>query len=539
MFFLNVYTRKPAGDNYSPSLAGSIHLRYGYEDNCFTPLNNNYGILFPKAEIRDNNTIDARCIKDSACYEKDGLYGIGALYCDLEYNEIYTDKMYFWTTEDFIFYDEKGLIDKASLKDWNIVAGNTFKLSDKTGRNIVDAFAPLRATEVFVPSNICIADTKELQQTEVVFKYSDGSTDNKKVDWDIPPCDVDSDGHFLPGYHEINGTVHKDIWKFPLAIGYADPVLFKWEGFWYFLSTNDNLGNIGMFVRKSLTEHGLFDGNYTERCILSYNLEKGFVQTFWAPEFHVIGGNLYILFAVGGVKWAPQCHMMMLKPGGDILEPTDWEDPIRVMKPNGQYLTDDAITLDMTHFVAKGEDYLVWSYRRNIATSLDSGSMLCIAKTSAEKPWQLITEPVLLSRPLYGWEHTVGTINNEGPYALISDSKIYLSYSGGSANGYSYVVGYLITDISEDVDLLDPLSWHKTPCPVLSSYSVGIDGPGHNSFYISDEGKTMIAYHGQLHTRCSAIHRVHFNKRGFPLLNMTVDMDVPDCLRKVQIGFTV
>ena len=126
----------------------------------------------------------------------------------------------------------------------------------------------------------------------------------------------------------------------------------------------------------------------------------------------MIGGELYILFAVGGKKWAPQCHMMKLKKGGDILKSEDWEAPVRVCRRDGSYLTRDGITLDMTYFKVNDISYLAWSYRYGINSPSDTGSMIYIATTDEKKPWVLTSEPVLLSRPLFGWENTAGTINN-------------------------------------------------------------------------------------------------------------------------------
>ena len=71
----------------------------------------------------------------------------------------------------------------------------------------------------------------------------------------------------------------------------------------------------------------------------------------------------------------------------------------------------------------------------------DTGSMLYIATVNEEDPSRLTSEPVLLSRPLFGWENVNGTINNEGPYTFVKEDTIYLTYSGGAANSYTYVLG--------------------------------------------------------------------------------------------------
>ena len=233
--------------------------------------------------------------------------------------------------------------------------------------------------------------------------------------------------------------------------------------------------------RKGDQVSDFFTENFTEYLILDKDESRGLVQTFWAPEFHVVGGQLYIFFAVSGNQWGPQCHVMKLKEGGEITDPNSWTDPIRVVKKDGSYLCERGITLDMTYLEVDGTSYVVWSERYRIGNPDDSGSMLYIATVDPEKPWQLTSDPVLLSRPLYGWENVEGTINNEGPYPLITDTHVYIAFSGGAATGYTYAVGFLV--IEKGKDLLDVSNWYKTPAPVLSFYSVeGEYGPGHNAF---------------------------------------------------------
>ena len=123
-----------------------------------------------------------------------------------------------------------------------------------------------------------------------------------------------------------------------------------------------------------------------------------------------------------------------------------------------------------------------------------------------------------MSRPLFGWENVAGTINNEGPNAFIHDGKIYLTYSGGSANAYTYAVGLFTADF--DADLLDLSSWKKSLTPIMSFYSVDDYGPGHNSFFTDENGNLMIAYHAETgiheHLRCDMIRKVCFKEDGTP-----------------------
>lgn len=152
------------------------------------------------------------------------------------------------------------------------------------------------------------------------------------------------------------------------------------------------------------------------------------------------------------------------------------------LRKDGSALCADGITLDMTYLKAGDVSYMVWSYRRYIGTDRDTGSMLYIAQANEEEPGRLASDPVLLSRPLYGWENVDGTINNEGPHAFVWENTVYLTYSGGAANAYTYAVGLFTAKVG--TDLLERSNWKKKNVPVLSFYSVeGEFGPGHNSFF--------------------------------------------------------
>lgn len=58
MFSINAYNRLPEGDEYSVSLAGSIHFQYSTDGIHFRPLNQNYGMLFLTARILWKVTIE-------------------------------------------------------------------------------------------------------------------------------------------------------------------------------------------------------------------------------------------------------------------------------------------------------------------------------------------------------------------------------------------------------------------------------------------------------------------------------------------------
>jgi GH43 family beta-xylosidase len=170
--------------------------------------------------------------------------------------------------------------------------------------------------------------------------------------------------------------------------------------------------------------------------------------------------------------------------------------------------------------------------------------MLYIATVEEDNPTVLTSEPVLLSRPLYGWENIQGTINNEGPYSLVMDDVVSITYSGGAACGYTYALGLLT--IPRGSNFLDANAWKKSSTPVLSYYSATpVYGPGHNSFFRDYKGNLMIMYHGEQElvpfgTRCSAMHRVHINKAGVPVFDLIPERDLnpqlSDLTLKVVVG---
>lgn len=548
-----VYTRKP-GYDYTEDLANSIHFAYCDENNEFHPFNQNYGILFATATVDEQDVIHEKGLKNPRIFKtKSGEFGITAKRTD-KYgiaDETTDGKILFWTSKDLIDFRDHGLVEPeeiysraVSCAAWDsvseninledIIPGNCLSVDADTLLTLKNRWLPVYNTEIRLPQNICISSLQELKDIKATAVYSDGSTSEKQVEWDYSQIDFT-----MKGKYSVKGKVLQERFPFPLASGYADPVILPYQNKYYFLATNDNVDDIGIFVRVADTKAALFEPGFKESKILDVDEEKEFIQTFWAPEFHIIGDELYILFAVGPRKWGPQCHMMKLKKGGDIMKAEDWETPIRVKKKDGSYLSEDGITLDMTYFKAGGVSCLIWSYRKNIGTPKDSGSMLYIATTDESNPTVLTSDPVLLSRPLFGWENIQGTINNEGPYPLVTKDTVYITYSGGAANGYTYALGLLSIPIG--ADYLDAKAWKKATTPVLSYYSIkDVYGPGHNSFFRDDNGDIMILYHGEtrlakMDVRCTGMHRVHFNQNGVPVFHVAGDRDLEPSLSDISL----
>lgn len=544
-------------EHYPNSLTNSVHFSLSEDGSCFQELNQGHGVLFKKANIRPDNTLEELGCVQPVLTKRDDTYYIAArivdaqgkpVICKADNNEQPSDESFegqgenraaapeeaeyiLWSTEDFLTFGEECAVRQLPAWDW----AKTVVIPAQMAAEIRNRWMPVYAVSASLPPETDKVSLSQLSDVKASVVYSDGSVHEKRIDWDIENV---RDAGSADGRRKVTvtGRIRPSKVAFPVARGFADPVIYRRDGKWYYIATNDNLNDVGLYVRCADSVDGLFAEDVRQVCILDYDEERQFCQTFWAPEFHEIGGRLYILFAVGGKQWAPQSHMMRLRQGGDIMTPADWETPVRVCRADGGFLTTDGITLDMTYFRNGEKSYLCWSYRSGIGTSLDTGSMLYLAEISEDRPWMLTTEPVLLSRPLYGWENISGTINNEGPYPLILGDRIYLAYSGGAAGGYSYAVGYLSASVHDD--LTDPASWTKTPSPVLCSrFLEKTEGPGHNSFFTDEEGDIYIAYHAQEENgrvRCSAYHRVHILASGFPVLNVVGERDLPEHLRRVE-----
>ncbi len=439
---LNVYNREVITGQYPNGLAYSVHISIQGE-----PVRNNYGMLFPKGSVDENN----RIVPAFTGAVRISAVSIGQKTAFLITGEnlsqdgcVKEERSLFWTwlTKDFISFEEWGLCEEKTLEE-------------RTGVSV----AELRRDD-----NVSIPD--ELAE-------------RIKERWNEKP--------------EKNTKYPK--LQFPFSRGFGDPVFFLWKDDYYYIATNDNVGDIGFYVRKAHEIEDLFSENTEAHIILDKDEKRGLIQTFWAPEFHLINGSLYLIFAVSNENWGPQCHIMKLKENGDILNPADWENPRKVTAPGGKKLGENGITLDMTYVKSGNRHYYVWSYREKIGSPMDSGSMLMVGEFDPQNPYELITEPKCLSRPLYGFENTNGTINNEGPYAFYHNGGIYLAYSGGDARGYLYTVGMLTA--KDGADLCDLSVWEKAKTPVLSFSSVpGEYGPGHNSFFCDRDGEWWIAYHG-------------------------------------------
>lgn len=422
-----------------------------------------------------------------------------------------------------------GLSGSGNLNRESIAAGiqgavphNVLEVSEAVAVRLCRKLTPPVNIGVRFPEQVEAANREELERQYATALYSDGSQASKRVDWELSQVDFDK-----KGVYEINGRVHQDHFAFPIAYNRADPCICKWNGSYYFIATNDADGNHTLYIREAKSIPELVEA--PERLLLDSETYPGIGGLLWAPEFHEINGRLYIFHgATPGEFFWEESHVMELREGGDPACREDWSAPKRVVKKDGSDICEAGkeITLDMTCFQWEGDFYAVWSQRQFLPKDL--GAWLYIAKLNPKEPWKLDTEPVVLSKPEYGWANN-HTFVDEGPFALIRGDKLYLTFSSAAVDT-SYVVGLLT--IEKGKDLLDANNWSKKNYPLLTSRSVeGEFGTGHNAYVIDDDGTVWNTYHarpGVDGVRSSGIRRVHFDVEGDLVLDLTEDLDLKE-----------
>lgn len=560
---------KNSSPAYSVFLGESVHFALSCDGgNSFSPLFMNYGQLFAKCHFSDENGIVSAGVRDIAIDFTGAEYIIsakevvrhqvknGIFMTSFETEE--TGKFVRWITKDFVTFTEPELCDsrlpsgvqpvesaaKTTCPALDIRDGDCVSLTIPTdiAERLVIEDMEVKCKEVSLPKSVVAKSASDVEDITARVIYTDGTSHTKPVDWDLSGIDFDR-----PGKYTAGGKIRRRHFPFPVEKrAWGDPIITYYHGKYYFIGTDDWGGNKMFEAREADTPEALFAPDVKRSKILEYT-EGKYESTFWAPEFHIAAGRMCLFCTLGKGGFDPQSHVMVLRDGGDILNPQDWSEPHRCVMPDGRFLSlnplgdgKNGITLDMTYFEVANRGYVVWSFRTWAGT--DSGSMLMLAETDPEKPWQLKTFPKLLCRPELGWENIDGTDNNEGPHPIVTEDKVYMAYSGGNAAGDTYVVGMLTADTCSDLD--DPASWVKSQKPYLASDFVpGELGCGHNGFFTDELGDIYITYHGHKtlgnSDRIDGVRRVHFRPDGSPLLYMTDEQDLPAELEDVELSVVV
>lgn len=601
MAYLLNYTRKPINEFlYDPKLAYSMHLALSEDGKEYQALNHNSGVLFVKATENEDGSLNAKSLKnpwlfpigkerfgvaavrvcgegeedeeskgsivlfiseDLLEYKEIGLLQLGTeyiekIFCTYEpekerFRFIWCEKSGNWfqaesvtleqlqlsgepkVCEDFLQKAVSGIEVPVSPGIEGAVCHNVIEIPARTAERLKNKLLTPVNTGIQFPEQIEAANPEQLQDYIAKALYSDGSTAYKRVDFDLSQVDFHKKGTY-----EITGRVRQEHFEFPVAYNRADPCIGRWNGKYYFIATNDADNNHSLYIREAETISELVEAE--EHLILDSKMYPEIGGLLWAPEFHVIRDKLYIFHAATpGEFFYEESHVMELREGGNPICSEDWSRPKRVVKKDGSQICEAGkeITLDMTCFEWQGELYAVWSQRQFLPKDL--GAWLYIAKLNEQEPWKLLSDPVILSKPEYGWANN-HTFVDEGPFALIRGDRLFLTFSSAAVDT-SYVVGLLT--IEKGKDLLNVHNWKKKNYPILTARSVeGEYGTGHNAYVEDDDGNIWNTYHarpGIDGVRSSGIRRVHFDVDGEPVLDLTEEADIKEEYRTVITKLTV
>lgn len=548
---LFLYTRKVISeDEYSPRVAFSLHLALGDKTTgTITALNHNSGVLFAKATSNEDGTLNAKCLDDVfVAYDYDSKDEYKIYYMRTDESGKADRKegcQCYVTTKDFIHYSEpvpvknpvRRPLATSAEPDWWVddalpegaIFQDYLEIEDDLAALLVKKLTtPVNVANI-VPESITASAPEDIKAVKAVAKYSDGSECEKRVDWKLEGIDFSKSGEVT-----VSGKIHQEHFPFPLFENRADPCVFKWKDKFYFIATTDEDGNHTTYVREADTISGLKDAEPV--CILDSKTYDYIGGLLWAPEFHEIDGRLYIFMAATkGEFFCEESRILTLKEGGSPINPKDWSAPERIVKADGSELCEEGkvISLDMTCFEWEGEMYVVWSQRQFLP--VDQGAWLLMAKLNREQPWKLASEPVVLTKPEYSFENN-HTYVVEGPFALMRDNMLYLTYSGAAVDA-TYVVSMMT--IEKGKDLMKPENWRKNNYPILCARSTpGEYGTGHNAYVTDDDGTVYNTYHarpGIDGPRSTGIRRVHFGFDGEPILDMHEEEDLVPELANVSM----
>ena len=182
----------------------------------------------------------------------------------------------------------------------------------------------------------------------------------------------------------------------------ADPFVMRDEnGFYYFTASypmygeSDSEGYDRIILRRSETVEGL---RSAEEKVIWYekNSESAF-RFIWAPEIHEIGGKWYVFFAASASEsnvWDIDCHILACS-GSDPYN-DKWVDMGKMRASEGDDFSFRGFSLDMTYFECNGNSYVLWAQN-------GGNSNVYLASVDKAAPWQLTSQPLLLTSPELPW----------------------------------------------------------------------------------------------------------------------------------------
>ena len=313
----------------------------------------------------------------------------------------------------------------------------------------------------------------------------------------------------------VKPPVNKDsTFTNPLLTSGPDPYVIQKDSIYYYTNTSGD--RIRLWRTTAMSKLG----SAYSQTVWSKPVTGPNSQNVWAPEMHYLDGKWYLYYTAGAsADLATQRLFVLENTSADPLAGT-WTDKGKLADASADYFA-----IDGSIFEYNGKRYLIWSGH---PTATDNTQNIYIALLS--NPWTMAGGRVLLSSPQYSWEtNGSGPLGdppkvNEGPEILKNPSgRIFLVYSASGCWTDDYALGMLT--FKDGGDPLNASDWTKNASPVfVKNPQSGAYGPGHNSFFVSPDGKeNWIIYHANSRTgqgcgddRNPRIQKFSWNADGSP-----------------------
>ncbi|MGM9550911.1 MAG: family 43 glycosylhydrolase [Clostridia bacterium] len=518
--FIAAYTTED-----SVAVGNSMHLAIKTETG-WEELNFGIGVLFASADLSDETSAGTtKVLEKPYIYRKDnGKIGVSARCMKLDGTK--DEFLTLWETDDLVHFETVGTaenvdgyetVDRVEVEGINGTVSSVFPITDSEYEYLTKKLMEVKNTSV-EPIILSTVPGKAISKLpSLTANYSDTSKGEIPVKWNEE--ELNAIDFNKTGIYTVTGQAQVADYPSPMFYGEADPVIYNYNGKYYFIATNETGSQLDLYIRCADTIDELETAE--EVLIFKHTSSGDHSGCNWAPELHVINGELYCLFASSTTGSWNAVQSRIMKCTGDPMNINDWEAPVMVTRKDGSSLIDEGITLDMTYFESKGKHYYAWA-ERPITSQGNGNSYIAIAEMDPSDPYRITTDPVIIRIPEYGWDRRTTTVD-EGPHVLKHEGKIYMSFSGSGCDN-TYCLGYLIAD--EDADLLNKDSWRVTNYPVLASEHVaGEYGPGHNAFAKDEYGRDIIIVHMKPNggTRSGTVRTIHYGFDGTPILYMTAD----------------
>lgn len=511
----------------------SMHIALKTEDG-WKKTNFGEGVLFATADLTVGVAGETKVLQKPYIYRKDDGKIAVAARC-MKTDGTKDNYLTIWETDDLVHFEVVGKADTVDgysnvervVVDGLENASSVFSVSEKEYDYIAKKLCEVKNTSVEEINIHTKLGERVEELPNLVADYSDTSQAEIPVKWNMN--ELESIDFSKAGLYEVRGEAVVSEYDSPFAYGEADPVVYKYNDKYYFIATNETGGQVDLYIREGDTIEEAANGE--EVLIFKHTSSGDNSGCNWAPELHVINGDLYCLFASSTTgKWnAVQSRIM--KCNGNPMNISDWEEPVRITKKDGSNLIDEGITLDMTYFEANGKHYYAWA-ERPITSKGNGNSYIVIAEMNPENPYAISSDPVIICEPDYYWDRRTTTVD-EGPFVLKHDGKLYMTFSGSGCDN-TYCLGILTAN--ENDDLLKRASWVKSNYPHFTSEHVsGEYGPGHNSFVKDEYGRDVIVYHMKPNggTRSATAKTIHYAFDGTPIFYMTAERYLKEEFRQV------